>query len=101
MEVSSLLIGIGTVDQFLLLKGGGKELKADGQSLSGETTRYRDSRQTSKVTGNGEDIRKIHLEWVFSLFPQFKGWGRGSRGNNKIAFLKRLFKILPNQCPSL
>src|SRR5204863_9863592 len=80
------------------------QLQTDRQAMPidvGETTRHADSANTGEIRGAGEDIREIHLQGIVRAFAQFESWDRRSRRNQRVDFLERLCKILPDQLAHL
>ena len=60
----------------------------------GETAWNADSANARQVSCNGENIRKIHLQWIGAAFANFECSYGGRRRDQSIDLLKTLAKSL-------
>ena len=69
------------------------DLKTNGKPSVAESTGDGNSRQARQVDGDGQDIRKIHLEGILHLLTDHEGRCRRGRGQKRIELLKDSVEI--------
>src|SRR5262249_5212643 len=98
MPASALFVGVRDLENRFFAERFAEELQADGQFWRfRKTTRNTDAANTREVTGDGEDVREIHLQRVVRFFTDLECRGRRCRCDYGVYFLKSIKEIFADE----